>query len=118
MYHGHVVPYLPNQDEDDPPTHFGADQPAVRRAGWSVINSLLADPGLPRFLGWINENDLEHAISGDNSTMKLISCVVLRSAFVEPDPLVRSTMWQPFLVYLTSVLFSIRICLAEVLTFS
>lgn len=32
--------------------------------------------------------------------LPVLSSAVLRSAWVEPDPLVRSAMWQPLLVYL------------------
>ncbi|GJJ10582.1 hypothetical protein Clacol_004809 [Clathrus columnatus] len=103
LYYSDNAPYLPQQEDSDPLTHFGTNQPAVRRAGWGVVNNLFADPGLSRLLAWINKPDLRHATLSEDSALRLISFVILRSAFVEPDPLVKSTMWEPFLVYITKV---------------
>ena len=33
--------------------------------------------------------------------MNILSSAVLRSAWVEPDPQVRSVMWEPLLTFLT-----------------
>lgn len=36
----------------------------------------------------------------DGELVELLSVAVLRSAFVEPDPLVRIAMWKPLLLFL------------------
>ncbi|KAF8531403.1 hypothetical protein JB92DRAFT_2851839 [Gautieria morchelliformis] len=85
---------------------FGFGQTIVRRAGWGIVHTLMGGGesklGHERWRAWISqaEPDLtEHTPSAPG----LISSAILRSAFVELDPVVRSCMWEPFLMFLTKI---------------
>lgn len=84
---------------------FGFGQTIVRRAGWSIVHALIGGGALKssdeRLRTWIGQSDPD--LSGDTpSAVGLISSAILRSAFVEPDSVVRSAMWEPLLMFLTS----------------
>jgi E3 ubiquitin-protein ligase listerin len=84
---------------------FGFGQTIVRRAGWGIVRTLIGSGGSElaneRWRAWITQAEpglTEHT----PSTLGLISSAILRSAFVELDPVVRSYMWEPLLLFLTS----------------
>ncbi|PPQ64462.1 hypothetical protein CVT24_008472 [Panaeolus cyanescens] len=62
---------------------FGYQQPNVRKATWSLVNTILAKhkDNIGQFL-------------------PLLSRAILRSAWIETDVLVQGSMWQPLLVFL------------------
>ncbi|KAF9556293.1 hypothetical protein CPC08DRAFT_820566 [Agrocybe pediades] len=62
---------------------FGFAQPNVRKAGWSLLQTLLTS----------HKDRLEPLLA-------TLSTAVLRSAWVESDSNVQSTMWQPLLTFL------------------
>ncbi|KAH9835414.1 uncharacterized protein C8Q71DRAFT_765758 [Rhodofomes roseus] len=76
LYHAQNPPFVEVES-------FGWIQPGVRRAAWSLLQSVLEtckdrlDPLIP-----------------------VLSRAILRSAWVEPDPNVRAAMWRPFLTFL------------------
>ena len=84
---------------------FGFGQTIVRRAGWSIVTALIrggtSKSSDERLRAWIGQADPTFS-DHTPSAMGLISSAVLRSAFVEPDLVVRSAMWEPLLLFLTS----------------
>ncbi|KAI0634826.1 hypothetical protein C8Q77DRAFT_1277694 [Trametes polyzona] len=76
LYHGQNPPFADSEG-------FGFGQPVVRRSAWSLLQTVLQ-----RCRGHL---DPLHQI---------LSTAVLRSAWVEPDMLVRAAMWQPLLMFL------------------
>ncbi|KAI0698055.1 hypothetical protein C8T65DRAFT_661197 [Cerioporus squamosus] len=76
LYHGKSPPFVDTQS-------FGYEQPPVRRAAWSLLQTLLQ-----RCKGHMD------------ALLPVLSTAVLRSAWIEPDPLVRGAMWQPLLMFL------------------
>ncbi|RDX54789.1 hypothetical protein OH76DRAFT_1398200 [Lentinus brumalis] len=76
LYHGKSPPFVDTQS-------FGYEQPPVRRAAWSLLQTLIQ-----KCKGHM------HAL------LPVLSTAVLRSAWIEPDPLVRAAMWQPLLMFL------------------
>ncbi|KAI8986673.1 hypothetical protein BD414DRAFT_460911 [Trametes punicea] len=76
LYHGKTPPFVETES-------FGFGQPVVRRSAWSLLQTLMQSC---------------RACCGP--LLPVLSPAVLRSAWVEPDPLVRSAMWQPLLVFL------------------
>ncbi|EPQ53690.1 hypothetical protein GLOTRDRAFT_117039 [Gloeophyllum trabeum ATCC 11539] len=64
---------------------FGCGQPVVRRAAWALVQALVGH--------WAEE--VKNA-----DLLGVLSTVVLRSAWVEPDPTVRTVMWQPLMMFL------------------
>ncbi|KAF9818038.1 hypothetical protein IEO21_02999 [Rhodonia placenta] len=62
---------------------FGFAQPGVRRAAWSLLQTMLRS-----------------CKAGIQGLVPVLSGAVLRSAWVEPDVNVRATMWQPLLTFL------------------
>ncbi|KAI0336704.1 hypothetical protein GY45DRAFT_1377084 [Cubamyces sp. BRFM 1775] len=76
LYHGKVPPFVDTEG-------FGYAQPVVRRSAWSLLQVLV-------------QKYKDHL----DTFLPTLSSAVLRSAWVEPDPLVRGAMWQPLLVFL------------------
>ncbi|KAI0777188.1 hypothetical protein BD413DRAFT_171550 [Trametes elegans] len=75
LYHGKHPPFADTES-------FGYGQPVVRRSAWALLQSLV-------------RKCQAHLLS-----LPVLSSAVLRSAWVEPDPLVRAAMWQPLLFFL------------------
>ena len=80
--------------------NFGFNQPIVRKAAWSSLQLLLQ-----YWKGWsvltlpiYNAQQGKIGIMGD--LLPTMSSAILRSAWVEPDAMVRSIMWQPLLTFL------------------
>lgn len=61
----------------------------MRRAAWNGVHALVSK-------SWITPE--QH-----DSILPIMSTAILRSAFVEPDNLVRSNMWQGLLTFLKSL---------------
>lgn len=82
---------------------FGLGQTIVRRAAWGIVHALVGNRGSKsndeRWKVWISQTDPDDK---EHSLLGLISSAILRSAFVEPDSVVRSCMWEPLLMFLTS----------------
>ncbi|KAI0747035.1 hypothetical protein C8Q80DRAFT_1178930 [Daedaleopsis nitida] len=78
LYHGRSPPFVDAES-------FGFEQPVVRRSAWSLLQTLLQT--CQGHLGPL---------------LPVLSGAVLRSAWVEPDTLVRAAMWQPLLIYLNA----------------
>ncbi|RPD56966.1 hypothetical protein L226DRAFT_615267 [Lentinus tigrinus ALCF2SS1-7] len=76
LYYGKSPPFVDTEG-------FGFDQPPVRRAAWSLLQLLI-------------NKCRDHM----DALLPTLSTAVLRSAWVEPDPLVRASMWQPLLMFL------------------
>ncbi|KAI0371298.1 hypothetical protein BV20DRAFT_1035310 [Pilatotrama ljubarskyi] len=76
LYHGKTPPFVETEG-------FGYGQPVVRRSAWSLLQTLL-------------QNCSAHI----RPLLPVLSSAVLRSAWVEPDTIVRTAMWQPLLVFL------------------
>ncbi|KAH9887215.1 hypothetical protein C8Q73DRAFT_713250 [Cubamyces lactineus] len=76
LYHGKAPPFVDTEG-------FGYGQPVVRRSAWSLLQVLVQ-----KFKAHME------------TFLPALSSAVLRSAWVEPDPLVRGAMWQPLLVFL------------------
>ncbi|KAI9062239.1 hypothetical protein FKP32DRAFT_1593812 [Trametes sanguinea] len=76
LYHGKTPPFVDTEG-------FGYGQPVVRRSAWSLLQTLL-----------------QRCKAHCGPLLPVLSSAVLRSAWVEPDPLVRSAMWQPLLIFL------------------
>ncbi|EIW55564.1 ubiquitin-protein ligase RKR1 [Trametes versicolor FP-101664 SS1] len=76
LYHGTMPPFA---DTDS----YGFGQPVVRRSAWSLLQTLLQ-----RCKGHLDP------------LLNVLSSAVLRSAWVEPDTIVRAAMWQPLLMFL------------------
>ena len=102
LYHGPSAPFLPRilNKTTEP---LGANQPPVRRSAWMMLLSLLKHRKGINLIDirviilmkrLINLDDVDKIIN-------ILSSAVLRSAWVEPDPQVRSVMWEPLLTFLT-----------------
>ncbi|KAF7796133.1 hypothetical protein EIP86_007306 [Pleurotus ostreatoroseus] len=78
LYHGPSAPFLTDEMEA-----FGYNQPGVRKAAWALIQVLL-----------------QTCKSSLSPLLPTLSNAVLRSAWVEPDPIVRGALWQPLLTFL------------------
>ncbi|CCM05109.1 uncharacterized protein FIBRA_07316 [Fibroporia radiculosa] len=76
LYHGHTPPFVPVDS-------FGHSQPGVRKAAWSLIQTIV-------------KTCKAHL----NVLLPVLSRAILRSAWVEPDSIVRGSMWQPLLMFL------------------
>ncbi|KZT00638.1 uncharacterized protein LAESUDRAFT_708574 [Laetiporus sulphureus 93-53] len=76
LYHGQTPPFVQFES-------IGYSQPGVRRAAWSLLQTLLG----------ACEDHL-------NPLLSMLSSPVLRSAWVEPDNSVRDVMMVPLLLYL------------------
>ncbi|KAI0824805.1 hypothetical protein BC628DRAFT_1321461 [Trametes gibbosa] len=76
LYHGKIAPFA----EID---SCGYGQPVVRRSAWSLLQTLM-----------------QKCKAHINPLLHVLSSAVLRSAWVEPDTLVRTAMWQPLLMFL------------------
>lgn len=114
MHHSASPPFcqsfLETGEERDPSfpnatRGFGFGQTIVRRAGWGIVHALLGSQGSKsrdeNWTAWIGQSDpdvKDHVLV----PLGLMSSAILRSAFVEPDPVVRSSIWEPLLVFLTS----------------
>ncbi|EJD05481.1 uncharacterized protein FOMMEDRAFT_103536 [Fomitiporia mediterranea MF3/22] len=83
LYHGSAPPFC---DTHSSSGFIGDEQPAARKAGWSVLRILLR----------------KHSSYVDETILRILSSAVLRSAWVEPDSGVQSSMWEPLLKFLTS----------------
>lgn len=83
---------------------FGWNQPGVRRAAWSLLQTVLA-----KCKGWLpsvldmsyHPDDVSIALL--DPLLQVLSSAILRSAWVEPDPNVRTAMWQPLLTFLRGI---------------
>ncbi|KZT68385.1 hypothetical protein DAEQUDRAFT_727954 [Daedalea quercina L-15889] len=76
LYHAQTPPFVEVES-------FGWNQPGVRRAAWSLLQTTLGS--CKELL---------------NPHLSTLSHAILRSAWVEPDTNVRATMWQPLLTFL------------------
>ncbi|KAH9932237.1 uncharacterized protein B0H18DRAFT_1083328 [Fomitopsis serialis] len=76
LYHAQVPPFVEVES-------FGWNQPGVRRAAWSLLQTAL--------------RTCKELL---DTLLTVLSRAILRSAWVEPDPIVRSAMWQPLLTFL------------------
>ncbi|CDO70174.1 hypothetical protein BN946_scf184774.g2 [Trametes cinnabarina] len=76
LYHGKTPPFVDAES-------FGFGQPVVRKSAWGLLQTLL-----------------QRCRAHCAALLPVLSSAVLRSAWVEPDPLVRSAMWQPLLMFL------------------
>ncbi|KAJ3574319.1 hypothetical protein NP233_g1845 [Leucocoprinus birnbaumii] len=85
LYHGEKAPFVETNDRKDfdSTESFGFGQPNVRKAGWGLVMRLL-------------ETHKENI----SRIVPVLSSAILRSAWVEPDPLVQGVMWQPLLTFL------------------
>lgn len=86
LYHGPNPPFC---DTHSPSGFLGDAQPSVRRASWGLLSTLL-------------KIDKHHTISIEGHVVETMGRAVLRSAWVEPDRIVRNGMWEPLLSFLTS----------------
>ncbi|OCH91295.1 hypothetical protein OBBRIDRAFT_887096 [Obba rivulosa] len=76
LYHAKTPPFIRIEA-------FGFNQPGVRRAAWALVQTLLR----------ASKDNLQPVVP-------ILSSAILRSAWIEPDLNVRSTMWQPLLTFL------------------
>ncbi|KAI0360435.1 hypothetical protein OH77DRAFT_1418351 [Trametes cingulata] len=76
LYHGKTPPFVDAES-------FGYAQPVVRRSAWSLLQTLL-----------------QKCKAHVQPLLPVLSSAVLRSAWVEPDTIVRAAMWQPLLMFL------------------
>ncbi|KAF8580184.1 hypothetical protein K439DRAFT_1357639 [Ramaria rubella] len=107
----HYAAHPPFQAEEaslpDTSEGFGTKQTIVRRAGWGIVHALVGSHRSSirdeSWGGWVNQSEQNEQASNFPSALGLISSAILRSAFVEPDPVVRSSMWEPLLMFLTKI---------------
>ncbi|KAI0341369.1 hypothetical protein BDW22DRAFT_1358876 [Trametopsis cervina] len=78
LYHGQDAPFAPEAAQA-----FGFAQPGVNRAAWAFLLAVIQKCG-----GRIEP------------LVPTLSAATLGSAWVEPDPGVRSAMWQPLMTFL------------------
>ncbi|KAI0646534.1 hypothetical protein C8Q79DRAFT_910042 [Trametes meyenii] len=76
LYHGKAPPFVDTES-------FGYAQPVVRRSAWSLLQILV-----------------QRCKPYMRPLIPALSPAVLRSAWIEPDTLVRGAMWQPLLIFL------------------
>ncbi|KAG9026368.1 hypothetical protein FRB95_008907 [Tulasnella sp. JGI-2019a] len=86
IYHGSQPPWVAEDDVALRGSGFGDAQPGLRRSAWTVLDSLARK--------WLGYSQID---------TNLLSTVMLRSAWVEPDSGVRSAMWEPLLLLLTEL---------------
>ncbi|QRW23508.1 E3 ubiquitin-protein ligase listerin [Rhizoctonia solani] len=88
-------------DEKKEPVSWGYEQRAVRMAGWKLIKE---------FVKYLqnNQTDIVEEISNDDTPLPLklgylrnLGCAALRSAWVETDSVVRTSMWEGLLPLIT-----------------
>ncbi|KAI0084737.1 hypothetical protein BDY19DRAFT_969852 [Irpex rosettiformis] len=79
LYHAQNAPFILS-DGDEKVQAIGWDQPAVRRAAWSFLYSIISNSSTPIEI-----------------LLPTLSQAVLRSAWVEPDTGVRGAMWGAML---------------------
>ncbi|ELU39991.1 hypothetical protein AG1IA_05974 [Rhizoctonia solani AG-1 IA] len=106
-------------DEKKEPVSWGYEQRAVRMAGWKLIKEFV------KYLQYVlsalgahqknsqsnkrnNQTDIVEEISNDDTPLPLklgylrnLGCAALRSAWVETDSVVRTSMWEGLLPLIT-----------------
>lgn len=109
LYHGPSPPFCHHIETASGP--LGKDQPAVRKAAWGVLSSILSQHGgtstqlyLLAKADYMRSNYGSYAAEIDAELLPIIGSAVLRSAWTEPDSGARSAMWEPLLRLLTSKL--------------
>lgn len=107
LYPFESPPFFQEEDESGTPTRaLGYNQVGVRRAGWMTAQQVAIN--VTSLWQRYVKIDSNIRIATDPTILKALSIAALRSAWIEPDSGVRTSMFEGLLLVLTSKFWIIR----------